>query len=71
MKGIRYEMISQTDKAIHSESYGIRCINSGTEEMTINDISTNREEVIRLVDLCNTQKVSLLHIHDVIDDFIG
>lgn len=46
-------------------TYGIQC-----EGMTIDDVSTNKEEVIRLIDKLNKYELSSCHLHDVIEDFI-
>lgn len=47
------------------ETYGLIYNNT-----VINDISTDKEKVERLVALCNELELSPIHIYDVIDDFL-
>lgn len=46
-------------------SYGIKC-----GEITVNDLSTNREKVQQFVDSCNRLKLSPTHIFDAVEDFV-
>lgn len=46
-------------------TYGIKC-----DGMIIDDVSTNKEEVIRLIDKLNEYGLSPCHLQDVIEDFI-
>ena len=56
-------IIDENGKTI--KTYGISCGNR-----TIKDISTNKKKVERLVELCNKNKLSPIHLDDVIDDFL-
>ncbi len=35
------------------------------------DLYAEQDAVIRFVDLCNAQKLSLIHLHDAIEDFLA
>ena len=69
-KGLRYNMyiITQEEKKIEDvtkTTYGIQC-----DGMTIDDVSTSKEEVIRLIDKLSKYGLSPCHLQDVIEDFI-
>ena len=59
----------------HIITYGIACVeeDDGTKELItqIPDITTSREKAEHLVKLCNEQKLSPVHLADVVDDMIG
>ena len=46
-------------------SYGI-----SFGETHIKDISVNKSKIKTLVNLCNKNNLSLIHIYDVVDDFL-
>ena len=46
--------------------YGICC-----ESVCIPDISTDREQVEHLAELCNREGLEAVHLRDVVSDFIG
>lgn len=46
-------------------SYGI-----ATDGYVIDDISTNVEDVEKLVHLCNTYGLSIIHLMDVVEDWV-
>ena len=46
-------------------TYGITC-----DDREIKDISTNRQKVENLINLCNKNNLSPMHLDDVIDDFL-
>ncbi len=52
--------------------YGISVtdIDSNGEIAKIEDISTSKEDIEKLVALCNSLQLSPLHIQDVIEDFL-
>lgn len=54
-------------------SFGIRVYGAGKEIeiMTIKDIFTDRSEADRFVSLLNINKVSIIHIWDVIEDYLS
>lgn len=45
-------------------SYGISFKNK-----KINDVSTDKNKVLKLIEKCNKLKVSEIHIYDIIEDF--
>lgn len=46
-------------------TYGIKC-----DEVSVKDVSPNKEEVTELIDRLNKYGLSPCHLQDVIDDFI-
>ena len=46
-------------------TYGIKC-----DEVSVKDVSPNKEEVTELIDRLNPYGLSSCYLHDVIDDFI-
>ncbi|MBQ7940484.1 MAG: hypothetical protein IJ281_08955 [Clostridia bacterium] len=58
-------------------SYGIAAyFNSETDGTatiiaSVQDISEDREKLSRLVQTCNCLKLSVIHLRDVIEDFLG
>ncbi len=47
------------------ETYGITC-----GERVVKDISTDKQKVEVLIDKCNKNNVSPIHLDDIIDDFL-
>ena len=56
-------------------SFGVLCGRvEGNEiivEREINDVTTDYIGIVRLVRLCNELNLDIIHIDDVIEDFIG
>ena len=53
------------------KGYGIRVQNTRTKETHIYpDISIKREEVERVVELCNGLRLDAIHVEDVIEDML-
>lgn len=78
MINVKYKITEGTyesDDSV-SKSYGIAvCANIGMNETTsvlalIQDITTDRDALDELVNLCNSMELSPLHIRDVIEDFL-
>lgn len=46
-------------------TYGIKC-----EEVSVKDVSPNKEEVTELIERLNQYGLSLCHLQDAIEDFI-
>ena len=46
-------------------TYGIKC-----DEVSVKDVSPNKEEVTELIDRLNKYGLSPCHLQDVIEDFI-
>ena len=58
-----YELIETKNNAI--SSYGIKCGN-----VRIEDISTKKNTVERLVSMANQYDLSPIHLHDFVEDFV-
>lgn len=58
-------------------SYGIAAYDHSITESTayiiaaIRDISPNKAEIAKLVELCNRLKLSPIHLNDVVEDFLS
>lgn len=60
--------ITQEEKSIEGvakTTYGIKC-----DEVSVQDVSPNKEEVTELIDRLNQYGLSRCHLQDVIEDFI-
>ncbi len=61
----------------HRISYGIAAYTNMSEDGTativasVRDISSDKHQVEELVNLCNHLQLSLLHLDDVIEDFLS
>ncbi len=67
-----YQLVT-AEKSLNGQNYvcyGIRLICAGTE-VTVEDLSLDREEVEELVALCNRLELSPVHFRDVIEDFLA
>ena len=54
-------------------SYGIAVISiedNITVLSSVEDISDDREELANLVELCNSEKLEIEHLQNVVDDFL-
>ena len=47
-------------------TYGIKC-----DEVSVKDVSPNKEEVTELIDRLNQYRLSPCHLQDVVTDFIN
>ena len=79
MKNVTYKLIEGTHEYDDggSKSYGIAVCPSGsmTNETAsvlelIQDITTDKNALNKLINLCNSLELSPLHIRDVIEDFL-
>ena len=58
-------------------SYGIAAYSNVKENGTatvvasVHDVTSNKEELMKLVDSCNRLKLSTLHLSDAVEDFIS
>ena len=66
---MRSDLLVSEDN-IKYRSYGIDVFEENKLIRTVKDISLNKKSVDELVDKCNDLKVSILHIEDVIQDFV-
>ena len=61
--------ITQEEKSIEGvakTTYGIKC-----DEVSVKDVSPNKEEVTELIDRLNKYGLSPCHLQDVVTDFIN
>ena len=68
---MKYELITSVRIEDKTTRYGIRCALQNGEEIIIEDISSDKESIQRLVNNCNTYELSPIHIYDMVDDIIG
>lgn len=54
-----------------SRCYGIAVYRKGCKLQEVLDITTNKKQLERLVERCNREQLSLCHLYDVIEDFLG
>lgn len=53
------------------KGYGISVNGSNTNApLLFHDISTNQDDVVKLISLCNELQLDPIHIRDVIEDFL-
>lgn len=58
-------------------SYGIVVYSNADQDGTativdsVRDVSSNKENITRLVNECNRLRLSPIHLRDVVEDFIG
>ena len=60
--------ITQEEKSIEGvakTTYGIKC-----DEVSVKDVSPNKEDVTELIDRLNQYGLSPCHLQDVIEDFL-
>jgi len=72
MNKIHYE-INETDLVVSEESvisYGISCIEGEKLVSKVQDLSPNKAEIEKLVNLCNELKLEPCHLNDIAEDFI-
>lgn len=50
--------------------YGINVFDGNTLIKSINDISDNETDIIKLVNMCNELKIELCHFDDIIEDYL-
>lgn len=73
-KEYRYTAVCEklySDELGEYESYGIEIRKNGELVCRVSDISTDKDELERLAELCEREELSPIHIYDVIEDFLG
>jgi len=66
-----YEVFEEkcvNDEAGVYVSYGVKCV---TSEMTVADVTCNKDKLISFVNMLNEEKVEPIHLFDVIEDNIN
>lgn len=69
----RFELISSFEDTEEGtkEVYGISAYDeNGAEIFTMNDITCDGEALKELIDVCNRSGLSIVHIRDIINDFV-
>lgn len=62
---------TETTAAGKITSYGISAYDeNGKEILSIDDITCDKGSLAGLIEICNTGKLSSLHIKDVVEDYI-
>lgn len=62
-----YEAIYTNENNVSYVGYGIRETKS---YITIKDITSDRLEIVKLIEKMNRLELSVIHMRDVIDDFV-
>ena len=67
-----YTVISNNEARMEGTGicYGIAAENGGEVLDMVCDITSDWDEISNLVDKCNRNKLSLVHMRDVVEDFI-
>lgn len=52
-------------------TYGISAYRKGRKLEQRNDVTIEKGSLEKLVNLCNREKLSLCHLDDIIEDFLG
>ena len=65
-----YKVVEECLFDIHGKPYITYGIMSLEDEVYVPDVSLNKENIIRLVDLMNHEKLEPIHLMDVIEDFL-
>lgn len=60
-------MVAQTK---YRNTYGIDVYRRGYKLYEVKDITVDREKLKNLIRLCNQEQLSLLHLRDVVEDFL-
>ncbi len=71
---IEYRLIETSGSfadSLVSKSYGIAVYRKGHKLQDVQDITTDKKKLERLVELCNREQLSHCHLYDVIEDFLG
>ncbi len=78
-RDLSYEIFAEElrEDSVSRTAYGIRLVSARDggepceELLRISDITPLYEKLFDLVSLCNTLKLSPVHIYDVIEDFLS
>lgn len=75
MNDVKYFIVESTVtvNGIPQITYGIATLDVSSPEAfdaCIYDITTDRKSIEQLVALCNREKLSPIHLYDVIEDFL-
>ena len=51
-------------------SFGIAALKNGEQIILVSDISTNKNDVLKLAERCSKEKLSPVHLYDVVEDYL-
>lgn len=60
-----------TAQSRYHSTYGIDAYRQGCKLYEVKDITVDREKLEKLINLCNREQLSLLHLGDVVEDFLA
>jgi hypothetical protein len=60
-----------TDESREYLAYGVRASLGDTEIATVSDVTTDGVSLTALVKLCNEEALDIIHMEDVIQDFLA
>lgn len=63
--------IRPEDTPESAKTYGILLLSEGKEILRVPDVSPNKKNVENLIDLLSQHGASVVHIEEIITDFIG
>lgn len=69
MNNVKYSIVENSD----SFTFGIAAYDTSSPKNVIahiNDITCDKPSLEQLIDLCNRENLSLIHLNDIIDDFL-
>ena len=52
-------------------SFGIAALKNGEQIILVSDISTNKNDVLKLAERCSKEKLSPVHLYDVVEDYLN
>lgn len=63
------EILYHTDLGAY-HSFGIEILQGEKRILFVADISTDRESVVKLAEICSQFQPSIIHFYDIVDDFL-
>lgn len=62
-------MLNISDNNSQKE-YGISAYSNGILEKAVYSITSNKQDVVQLISICNELKVDICHLDDIIEDYL-
>ena len=66
-----FEEKLESEEGIQYKAYGIRVRGYEGKDIVISDVTDDREALESLVRLCNDGDLDIIHIYDVVEDFLA
>lgn len=57
-------------KSEEKENYGIAACLDGAVVKSIPDISPDKEDIAKIVEMCNELEIELCHFEDIVEDYL-